>query len=730
MTILDTINSPKDLRKLDRKQLHELADEIRYRIIDVVSRIGGHFGGNLGIVELTLALHYVFNTPRDQIVFDTGHQSYPHKLITGRRDTFETIRMHGGISGFCKREESEYDVFNAGHASTSISAALGIAVARDIKDENYRVVAVIGDGALSGGLALEGLNQAGHLKRKLMIILNDNDMSISTNVGAMSGYLNGIIKGQTYNQAKDLAKGIMDRIPLVGGKLHGMASDMEQLFKHMIVPGTLFEELGFKYLGPYDGHDLDFLIDLFEKNKDYNGPLLVHVITKKGKGYVPAENKPIWSHGVSPFDIESGEVVKSTKASAPSYTAVFAETLIELAKRDPKIVAITAAMPDGTGLDKFGKALPERMFDVGIAEEHAVTFCGGMATQGMKPIAAIYSTFLQRAFDQVFHDVAIMDLPVVFALDRGGIAGADGPTHHGIYDMAYLRIFPNMVCMAPKDENELRHMLKTSFETGHPTSLRYPRGNGFGVAMDAELKSLPIGKGEVMREGEAGVIFAIGNEVWPAVQAAEILAKEGIEVAVVNARFIKPLDDELITKYCRPFARVITVEEGSLAGGFGSAVMERVQQLGIRNVDFHRIGIPDEYVHHGAQDVLRAQYDLDGNGIAKRVREFLGGRAGEEQPRALGTIGALGDMIQEIWKDVPDEVFQRMHEKGHDSDHIDEVNKPVEDPDLAALNARGATLGEVAEHLFKDVPEEDLARLPGSDHVDEVVYGLRRTATK
>ncbi len=666
MTLLDTINSPKDLRKLDRKQLHELAGEIRHRIIEVVSRIGGHFGGNLGIVELTLALHYVFNTPRDQIVFDTGHQSYPHKLITGRRDTFDTIRMHGGISGFCKREESEYDVFNAGHASTSISAALGIAVARDIKDENYRVVAIIGDGALSGGLALEGLNQAGHLKRKLMIILNDNDMSISTNVGAMSGYLNGIIKGQAYNQAKDLARGIMDRIPLVGGKLHGMASDMEQLFKHMIVPGTLFEELGFKYIGPYDGHDLDFLIDLFEKNKDYNGPLLVHVITKKGKGYTPAENRPIWSHGVSPFDIDSGDVVKSTKSSPPSYTAVFSETLIELARRDPKIVAITAAMPDGTGLDKFGKALPERMFDVGIAEEHAVTFCGGMATQGMKPIAAIYSTFLQRAFDQVFHDVAIMDLPVVFALDRGGIAGADGPTHHGIYDMAYLRIFPNMICMAPKDENELRHMLKTSFETGHPTSLRYPRGNGFGVAMDAELQSLPVGKGEVMREGEAGVIFAIGNEVWPAVQAAEILANEGIEVAVVNARFIKPIDDELITKYCRPFARVITVEEGSLAGGFGSAVMERVQQLGIRDVQFHCIGIPDEYVHHGAQDVLRAQYDLDANGIAKRVREFVG-------EKKLGTIGEFGAMADEIWKDVPDEVFRRMHEKGHDSDHIDEV---------------------------------------------------------
>ncbi len=661
--ILDTINTPHDVRKLDRRQLHQLADEIRERIIDVVSRFGGHFGGNLGIVELTLALHTVFDTPRDQIVFDTGHQSYPHKLITGRREQFPTIRQHGGISGFCKREESEYDVFNAGHASTSISAALGIAVARDFRKEDYRVVAIIGDGALSGGLALEGLNQAGHLKRKLMIVLNDNDMSISTNVGAMSGYLNSILKGQRYNQAKDLAKSVMDHIPLVGNKLHELASEMEQIVKHTVVPGTLFEELGFKYLGPINGHDLDGLIDLFEKNKDYNGPLLIHVITKKGKGYTPAEDKPIWSHGVTPFDIESGEVVKS-KPGPPSYTAIFAETLIQLAKNDPKIVAVTAAMPEGTGLDKFAKALPERMFDVGIAEEHAVTFSGGMATQGMKPIAAIYSTFLQRAFDQVFHDVAIMDLPVVFALDRAGIAGQDGPTHHGIYDMAYLRLFPNMVCMAPKDENELRHMLKTAFETGHPTSLRYPRGNGAGVPLDAELQSLPIGKGEVLREGNAATIFAIGNEVRPAVQAAELLANEGIEVAVINARFIKPLDDELIAKYCTPGAKVITVEEGSLAGGFGSAIMERCQQLGIDGVDFHRIGIPDEYVHHGAQDVLRAQYDLDAEGIAKRVREFVG-----EKPNSARFF----DAMHELADSIPDEVLRQMHERGYDSEHIDEI---------------------------------------------------------
>jgi 1-deoxy-D-xylulose-5-phosphate synthase len=663
--ILDNINTPADIRKLDRKQLAQLAEEIRHRVIEVVSAIGGHFGGNLGIVELTLALHYVYDTPRDQLVFDTGHQSYPHKLITGRRETFHTIRQHNGISGFCKREESEYDVFNAGHASTSISAALGIAVARDFRKEDYRVAAVIGDGALSGGLALEGLNQAGHLKRKLLIVLNDNDMSISTNVGAMSGYLNSIIKGQRYNQAKDLARGVMDRIPLIGGKLHGLAHDMEQVLKQMVVPGTLFEELGFKYLGPYDGHDLNHLIDLFEEHKDYNGPLLIHVITKKGKGYVPAENKPIWSHGVTPFEIESGEVIKSTPGP-PSYTAVFAETLVELAKRDPKIVAVTAAMPEGTGLDKFGKAFPDRMFDVGIAEEHAVTFCGGMATQGMKPVAAIYSTFLQRAFDQVFHDVTIMDLPVVFALDRGGIAGADGPTHHGIYDMAYLRIFPNMICMAPKDENELRHMLKTAFETCHPTSIRYPRGNGQGVKLDAELQTLPIGKGEVLREGPDAAIFAIGNEVWPSMQAAEILAAENINVTVINARFIKPLDDELIAKYCIPHAKVITVEEGSLAGGFGAAVMERVQQLGIANVDFHRIGIPDEYVHHGAQDVLRAQYDLDANGIAKRVRAFVGERSGM-------TLAEFGEMLVKLGREIPEEDLRRMHERGFDSDHIDEA---------------------------------------------------------
>jgi 1-deoxy-D-xylulose-5-phosphate synthase len=670
--LLDSIETPQDVRKLDRRQLPQLAQEIRDTIIDVVSKIGGHFGGNLGIVELTLALHYIYDTPRDQIVFDTGHQSYPHKLITGRRDTFPTIRQHNGISGFCKREESEYDVFNAGHASTSISAALGIAVARDFRKENYNVVAIIGDGALSGGLALEGLNQVGHLKRKMLIVLNDNDMSISTNVGAMSGYLNSIIKGQRYNQMKDLAKGVMDRIPLVGGKVHALAHDMEQVLKNMVVPGTLFEELGIKYLGPYDGHDLEGLLDLFEENKDYNGPLLIHVITKKGKGYQPAENKPIWSHGVTPFDIPSGEVIKPATPQAPSYTAVFADALVELAKQDPKIVAITAAMPEGTGLDKFAKALPERVFDVGIAEEHAVTFAGGMATQGMKPIAAIYSTFLQRAFDQVFHDVAIMDLPVVFALDRAGIAGQDGPTHHGIYDMAYLRLFPNMVCMAPKDENELRHMLKTAFACGHPASIRYPRGNGLGVQLDAEMQVLPVGKGEVLREGDQAAIFAIGNEVGQAVKAAEMLAAEGIAVAVVNARFIKPLDDELIQRFCRSGAKVFTVEEGSLAGGFGAAVMERCEQLGITGVEFHRIGIPDEYVHHGAQDVLRAQYDLHAEGIAKRVRE-----AG--------------------------------------------VTKRVTDP---------RNLGEVLDEIWQDVPEDELRKLPGSDHVDEVVYGIKRRAAK
>ena len=620
---LDSINSPADLRKLDRSKLPVVAQEIRDQIIDVVSQIGGHFGGNLGAVELTLALHYVFDTPIDQLIWDTGHQSYPHKLITGRRDRFHTIRQHEGISGFCKREESEYDVFNAGHASTSISAALGIAVARDFRKENFRVVAVVGDGALSGGLAYEGLNQAGYLKKKLFLVLNDNDMSISTNVGAISGYLNAIIKGQHYKRLKDLVKGVMDRIPVVGGRLQEIAAEVEETLKHMVVPGTLFEELGFKYLGPYDGHNLDLLLDVFEEHKDYDGPILCHVITTKGKGYEPAEAKPIWSHGVTPFDIASGETKKSSKATPPSYTAIFADALQQLAETDDRIIAVTAAMPEGTGLAKFATKFPDRMYDVGIAEEHAITFCGGMATQGVKPVAAIYSTFLQRAFDQTFHDVAIMDLPVVLCLDRAGIVGADGPTHHGIYDMAFLRILPNMICMAPKDENELRHMLKTAFETGHPTSIRYPRGSGFGVALDPELESLPLGKGEVLREGPAGTIFAIGAEVWLAVEAADMLAKDGIQVAVVNGRFIKPIDTGLVRRFCRPGAKVLTVEEGSLMGGFGSAIMESAQELGLADVEFERIGVPDEIVHHGAQDILRAHFDLHPEGIAKRMRKLL-----------------------------------------------------------------------------------------------------------
>ncbi len=628
--LLDSIDTPHDLRKLDRSSLPQLATEIREQIIDVVSQIGGHFGGNLGVVELTLALHYVFDTPRDQLVWDTGHQTYPHKLITGRRDRFHTIRQHDGISGFCKREESTFDVFNAGHASTAISAALGIAVARDFRNESYQSIAVFGDGALSGGLALEGLNQAGHLKKKMVLVLNDNDLSISTNVGAISGYLNQIIKGQRYNQLKDLARGVMDGIPLVGGRIHEVAHDVEALLKNMVVPGTLFEELGIKYIGPYDGHDLDQLIGVFEKYRDYDGPILIHVITRKGKGYEPAEAKPIWSHGVTPFDIRSGEVKKS-KPKAPKYQDVFASALTALAKDDPKIIGVTAAMPEGTSMHKFAKEFPDRVFDVGIAEEHAITFSGGMATQGLKPVAAIYSTFLQRAFDQVFHDVAIMDLPVVFALDRAGIAGADGPTHHGIYDMAYLRLFPNMICMAPKDENELQHMVKTALDAGRPASIRYPRGEGVGVAMDETIEALPLGRGEVVREGDDVTIYAIGVEVWPSIEAAKLLAADGISASVINARFIKPLDEELVLRFCKAGAKIVTVEEGSIAGGFGSAIMEKCVELGISGVEFHNIGIPDVYVSHGSQSVLRAQYDLHAEGIARRTKAFLA--AGASVPR-------------------------------------------------------------------------------------------------
>ena len=623
MALLDTIDRPADLRALPEEVLPELAEELRAFLLASVSLSGGHLASGLGAVELTIALHYVFDTPRDQVVWDVGHQCYPHKVLTGRRDRFHTLRTYGGISGFLRREESECDAFNAGHASTSISAALGMAVARDLQGDDFRVVAVIGDGGLTGGMAMEGLNQAGYLGRRLMIILNDNEMSISPNVGALQGYLARIMRGQPYRRLKDDVEHLLKAIPALGEPMLKFAKQAEHMAKQLLVPGLLFEELGFKYVGPINGHSLPQLLATLREHRDEAHPVLLHVVTRKGKGWDPAENDPVFWHGATPFSVETGEVAKK-KPGPPSYTKVFAETLVELAQRDPRVVAITAAMPEGTGLDAFARALPERFFDVGICEQHAVTFAAGMATRGMRPVAAIYSTFLQRAYDQIFHDVCLMRLPVLFALDRGGLVGADGPTHHGVFDLSYLRIFPELVVMAPKDEDELRHMLATGLALDRPSAVRYPRGNGVGRQLTAPPQPLPVGRAEVLREGRDGVIWVIGTVAVDALAAAERLAGAGgPDLAVVNARFVKPLDVELLARQVRPGSAVMTVEENALAGGFGAAVMEEVEKLGVAGVRFERLGVPDEFQPHGSQEILRARLDLDVEGIHRRAREFF-----------------------------------------------------------------------------------------------------------
>ena len=615
--LLDRVLWPRDLKNLTVDELATLSDELRTFLIDSVSKTGGHFASGLGTVELTVALHYVFDTPRDLLVWDVSHQCYPHKVLTGRRDRLHTIRQKGGLSGFTSRAESEYDVFGAAHASTSISAALGMAAARDAKKEDYNVVAIIGDGGLTGGVAMEGLNQGGYLKRKLIVILNDNEMSIAPNVGAMSGYLLRIARGQIYKKVRGEVASVLKKLP-AGNRLAEMAEHLEDGLKKALVPGTLFEELGFKYVGPIDGHNLPVLVRTLREAKDHDGPILIHALTKKGKGYALAEQDPVFWHGPSPFKVETGEVAR--KAAPPSYTAVFADTLAELAAKDERIVAITAAMPDGTGLDTFARKFPERSFDVGICEQHAVLFAAGMATQGLKPVCAIYSTFLQRAYDQVFHDVCLMDLPVVFALDRGGVVGADGPTHHGAYDLSYLRVFPNMMVAAPKDEGELRNLLATALTTGHPTAIRYPRGAGHGVALDAEPKLLPVGKGEVLRVGKDGVVLAIGDPVMPSLAAAQRLAAEGgPSLSVINARWVKPLDTELVAQFVKPGTPVFTVEENAVAGGFGSAVSEALDALGIV-APVHRLGIPDRYVLHATQAEQRAELGIDEEGLLRTFR--------------------------------------------------------------------------------------------------------------
>ena len=623
MTLLEKISSPADLRRIPEEALPDVAEELRRFLLASVSRTGGHLASGLGALELTLALHYVFDTPRDQLVWDVGHQCYPHKVITGRRERFHTLRTYGGMSGFLKREESEFDTFNAGHASTSISAALGMAVARDLNDEDYRVVAVIGDGGLTGGLAMEGLNQAGYLGRRLMIILNDNEMSISPNVGALQGYLNRILHGQPYRRLKDDVERFLLAIPRVGEGMLKLAKQAEQMAKQLIVPGVLFEELGFKYVGPINGHSMPQLLATLREFRDHPHPVLVHVVTRKGKGYEPAEADPVFWHGATPFSVETGEVAKK-KPGPPSYTKVFADTLTELGRREPRVVAITAAMPEGTGLDVFAKAMPDRFFDVGICEQHAVTFAAGLATHGLRPVVAIYSTFLQRAYDQIFHDVCLMHLPVVFALDRGGLVGADGPTHHGVFDLSFMRVFPEMVVMAPKDEDELRHMLATALAHNRASALRYPRGNGYGVEMKGAPRPLPIGKAEVLRHGRDGLVWAIGTMATEALRAADRLAAEdGPDLTVVNARFVKPLDAELLAAQLVPGTRIMTVEENALAGGFGSAVGEAVAALKVPGVTVECLGVPDEYQPHGSQEILRARLDLDVEGIVRRARAFF-----------------------------------------------------------------------------------------------------------
>lgn len=622
--ILDNINDTKDLRTLTPENLPELAKEVRQEIIDVVSKTGGHLASSLGVVDLTIALHYAFDTPQDRIVWDVGHQAYAHKILTGRRAQFRTNRQYGGLSGFPKRSESSCDHFDVGHASTSISAALGMIAARDIKGENFHVIAVIGDGSISAGLAFEGLNQAGDMKKNLIVVLNDNEMSISPNVGALSSYLSRTMAGEFYTKLRLETKNFLQGIPRVGESMFNFAKKAEGSLKGLVTPGLLFEELGFQYIGPVDGHNIDELLDVFKNVKKLEWPVLMHVVTKKGKGCEFAECNPSQYHGTPPFDPETGTTAsKSRGQSAFSYTEIFGETMLRLAEENNKVVAISAAMSDGTGLDKFAEKYPERFYDVGIAESHGITFACGLAVEGLHPVAAIYSTFTQRAYDQVVHDLCLQNLPVTLALDRAGLVGEDGPTHHGVFDIAFLRHVPNMVLMSPKDENELQHMVKTAVEYLGPTAVRYPRGAGIGVPMDQDLKILEIGKAELLLDGNDVAIVSVGNMVHPSLDAAKRLAAEGISTAVVNARFVKPLDEEMILRMAKKTGRLVTVEEHALLGGFGSAVLECLDDRKISGIKTLRIGLPDIYIEHGPQKVLRQKYGLDADGIYASVKEFI-----------------------------------------------------------------------------------------------------------
>jgi 1-deoxy-D-xylulose-5-phosphate synthase len=637
MSILKKIHSPADLKRLSPDRFPALCQEIREQIIGAVSNVGGHLASNLGVVELTVALQYLLDTPTDKIVWDTSNQSYTHKLLTGRREQFHTLRQYGGLSGFCKREESEYDTFNAGHAGTGVSAAFGMVEGREQMKQKHKVVCVVGDGAMTAGMTLEGLHHAGGLGKDFLVILNDNQMSISKNVGAISAYLSRTITGEFYGKMREETGQLLGKIPHIGSDMQKLARRAEELAKGVILPGLLFEELGFQYSGPIDGHNFEHLLPTLENVLKMKGPVLLHIITKKGLGYEPAMKNPVWFHACPPFVRETG--IPAKKAARPSYTAFAMDTLVKLAREDKRIVAITAAMCEGTGLTAFEKEFPDRLYDVGIAEQHAVTFAAGLATQGLKPVVAMYATFLQRAYDQVVHDVATQNLPVTFCIDRGGLVAEDGTTHHGAFDYAFLRHVPNMVVMAPKDENELQHMMKTSLEYNGPISVRYPRGVSLGVKMDTAPHTLPIGKGELLKDGTDVAIIAIGVSVWQAMEAAQRLSEEGVSTAVVNGRFVKPLDQELVVDVAKRVRYVVTVEEGCKMGGFGSAVLETLAEAGVSGVRTKVLGLPDWYIEQGPQDLLRERYGLTAEGIYQSVKELLG-KAPAEKAQFAGTVHA------------------------------------------------------------------------------------------
>lgn len=619
---LENINSPEDVKKLSVTELNSLAQEIRDYLIEVTSKNGGHLAPNLGVVELTLALHKVFSTPKDKLIFDVGHQAYIHKIVTGRREWFKTLRTYGGMSGFPKRSESEHDAFGAGHSSTSVSAAVGMTVARDILGEDYNVVAVIGDGSMTGGMAFEALNNAGDLQKKMVVVLNDNEMSISKNVGAMSEYLNNLRTGETYNKVKADVEHWLKNLK-VGADVLEVLRRVKSSAKYLVLPTSIFEELGFTYLGPVDGHDINGLIEILKAAKRIDGPVLVHVLTVKGKGYKPAEDMPNKFHGTGPFEIATGKKIANPNAPV-TYTEVFGNALSKLADNDKKIVGITAAMPDGTGLSIFAKNHPDKFFDVGIAEQHAVTSAAGMASAGLKPVVAVYSTFMQRAYDSIIHDICMQNLHVTLCLDRAGLVGDDGYTHHGVMDYAYLRSIPNMTIMAPKDENELCDMLKTAVEFDGPVSVRYPRGCGLGVEIAALPSTLAIGKAEVLRTGRDACIWAIGTMVDTAQKVCERLKECGLELGLVNMRFAKPFDSELLLEHAKQYSKLITLEEGVLSGGVGESLLEFLNNKGaLRDTQVMNLGLPDAYVPHGDKKLLMRDIELDVDAIARKTMTFI-----------------------------------------------------------------------------------------------------------